>query len=73
MDGMMLEILREQKNKGKKKDNCFLFSKDYRKVVAEIDGKYFLNIDMIKVLNYLKTHKEQMIFAKEIELKNRIG
>jgi hypothetical protein len=42
-------------------------------VIAEIDGKYFLNIDMIKVLNYLKTHKEQMIFAKEIELKNRIG
>ncbi|MED6162719.1 hypothetical protein PIB30_073292, partial [Stylosanthes scabra] len=72
MDGLMLEVLREQKNKGQKEDRAFS-AEAYRKVVDEINDKFSLNINKSKVLNRLKTLKEQMMLAKEIEQKSGVG
>ncbi|XP_042448958.1 uncharacterized protein LOC122033868 [Zingiber officinale] len=72
MDGVMLEVLREQKSKGQKEDRAFS-AEVYRKVVEEINDKFSLNINKTKVMNRLKTLKEQMVLSKEIELKSRIG
>jgi hypothetical protein len=71
MDEVMLEILKEQKNKGKKKKKTFS-SEAYRKVIAKINERFSLNISRTKVLNHLKTPKEQMVLEKVIDLKNRI-
>jgi len=57
MDEVMLEILKEQKNKGQKEEKTFS-SKAYRKVIAKINERFSLNISRIKVLNHLKTFKE---------------
>ncbi|XP_042410069.1 uncharacterized protein At2g29880-like [Zingiber officinale] len=72
MDGVMLEVLREQKSKGQKEDRVFS-TEAYRKVVEEINDKFSLNINKTKVMNRLKTLKEQMVLAKEIEFKSGIG
>jgi hypothetical protein len=72
MDEMMLEILRKQKHKDQKEDKAFS-SKAYRKVITKINEIFSLNISMKKVYNHFKTFKEQMILAKEIELKRGIG
>ncbi|XP_042414481.1 uncharacterized protein LOC122003432 [Zingiber officinale] len=72
MDGVMLEVLREQKSKGQKEDRAFS-AEAYRKVVEEINDKFSLNINKTKVMNRLKTLKEQMVLSKEIELKSGIG
>ncbi|MED6128643.1 hypothetical protein PIB30_099868, partial [Stylosanthes scabra] len=72
MDGLMLEVLKEQKNKGQKEDRAFS-AEAYRKVVDEINDKFLLNINKSKVLNCLKTLKEQMVLAKEIEQKSEVG
>ncbi|XP_042396818.1 uncharacterized protein At2g29880-like [Zingiber officinale] len=72
MDGVMLEVLREQKSKGQKEDRAFS-AEAYRKVVEEINDKFSLNINKTKVMNRLKTLKEQMVLAKEIEFKSGIG
>ena len=42
-------------------------------MVEEINEKFSLNINKNKVLNRLKTLKEQMVLAKEIELKSGMG
>ncbi|KAG6470655.1 hypothetical protein ZIOFF_071732 [Zingiber officinale] len=72
MDGVMLKVLREQKSKGQKEDRAFS-AETYRKVVEEINDKFSLNINKSKVMNRLKTLKEQMVLAKEIEFKSGIG
>ncbi|KAG6526251.1 hypothetical protein ZIOFF_016233 [Zingiber officinale] len=72
MDGVMLEVLREQKSKSQKEDRAFS-AEAYRKVVEEINDKFSLNINKTKVMNRLKTLKEQMVLAKEIEFKSGIG
>ncbi|MED6126287.1 hypothetical protein PIB30_076911 [Stylosanthes scabra] len=72
MDGLMLEVLKEQKNKGQKEDRAFS-AEAYRKVVDEINDKFSLNINKSKVLNRLKTLKEQMVLTKEIEQKSGVG
>ncbi|MED6131437.1 hypothetical protein PIB30_009918 [Stylosanthes scabra] len=72
MDGLMLEVSKEQKNKGQKEDRVFS-AEAYRKVVDEINDKFSLNINKSKVLNRLKTLKEQMVLAKEIEQKSGVG
>ncbi|XP_042410312.1 uncharacterized protein LOC121999738 [Zingiber officinale] len=72
MDGVMLEVLREQKSKSQKEDRAFS-AEAYRKMVEEINDKFSLNINKTKVMNRLKTLKEQMVLSKEIELKSGIG
>ncbi|KAG6530874.1 hypothetical protein ZIOFF_004635 [Zingiber officinale] len=72
MDGVMLEVLREQKSKGQKEDRAFS-TETYRKVVEEINDIFSLNINKTKMMNRLKTLKEQMVLAKEIEFKSGIG
>jgi len=57
MDEVMLEILKEQKNKGQKEEKTFS-SEAYRKVIAKINERFSLNISRTKVLNHLKTFKE---------------
>ncbi|XLS85905.1 hypothetical protein HN51_036071 [Arachis hypogaea] len=69
MDGLMLEVLKEQKNKGQKEDRAFS-AESYRKVVEEINEKFSVSINKSKVLNRLKTLKEQMVLAKEINQKS---
>ena len=51
MDEVMLEILREQENKVKRKRT--FSSKAYRKVIAKINERFSLNIFSTKVLNCL--------------------
>ncbi|XLT56136.1 hypothetical protein HN873_048740 [Arachis hypogaea] len=65
MNGLMLEVLKEQKNKGQKEDRAFS-AESYRKVVEEINEKFSVSINKSKVLNRLKTLKKQMVLAKEI-------
>ncbi|XLT40138.1 hypothetical protein HN873_071430, partial [Arachis hypogaea] len=72
MDGLMLEVLKEQKNKGQKEDRAFS-AESYRKVVEKINEKFSVSINKSKVLNRLKTLKEQMVLAKEINQKSGIG
>ncbi|XLS90917.1 hypothetical protein HN51_066925 [Arachis hypogaea] len=69
MDGLMLEVLKEQKNKGQKEDIAFS-AESYRKVVEKINEKFSVSINKSKVLNHLKTLKEQMVLAKEINQKS---
>ncbi|XLU64533.1 hypothetical protein S245_023742 [Arachis hypogaea] len=71
MDGLMLEVLKEQKNKGQKEDRTFS-TESYRKVVEKINEKFSVSINKSKVLNRLKTLKEQMVLAKEINQKSGI-
>ncbi|XLR19114.1 hypothetical protein S83_047026, partial [Arachis hypogaea] len=72
MDGLMLEVLKEQKNKGQKEDRAFS-AESYRKVVEEINEKFSVGINKSKVLNRLKTLKKQMVLAKEINQKSGVG
>ncbi|MED6194303.1 hypothetical protein PIB30_027281 [Stylosanthes scabra] len=72
MDSLLLEVLKEQKNNGQKEDMAFSVEA-YRKVVEEINEKFSVNINKSKVINRLKTLKEQMVLAKELEQKSGVG
>ena len=62
MDKLMLEVLKEQKLKGQKDDKSF-FAEAYRVVVAEKNEKFGIKITRQKIVNRLKTLKDQMGLA----------
>jgi len=68
---LCLKFLKNKRIRVKRKKKTFS-SEAYRKVIAKINERFSLNISRTKVLNHLKTPKEQMVLEKVIDLKNRI-
>ena len=59
MDRLILEVLKEQKLKGQNDDKSFS-AEAYRVVVAEMNEKFVIKITRQKIVNHLKTLKDQM-------------
>lgn len=72
MDGLMLEILKEEKNKGLKDDRNFS-ALSYKRVVTEVNNQFGVAINKAKVVNRLKTLKDQMFLACQVLKKSGFG